>query len=179
MRIYVLPLDCKLAQRTLDGVMEDVTRGVRFFTPELVLLPRELRYGTNGSPLPGRDYVKYLVKKGTPIVAVVSRGFINDDDGEARSDYLGLAFQEDRVALARTATWLGRRERYRDLAQTIIHEVLHLGDVEHHNDRDRRKRWLCPMMAEVINPMRTTLEPCTPCRERFLRSWFARGRQRQ
>jgi len=161
MNIEVVPINCRLSERSLRDILEFVNAGMRKFPISFKLMPhhRTLKYVATCELMP---YIAGNFPR--PAIAVVSRSI---EKAEYSRFTMGIADDEQQVALVKSEPGYVGRLRNEGLAQTIIHEYLHLLGQNHHRRSTFTPDGLyCPFMHYGAAEL-TSLEPCIPCSEKI------------
>lgn len=159
MRFEVVPIQCRLSKTSLKEAVQYANIGTKYTPAGFRLRGRhQLK-----KCLSIEDLFEYVHEEMAPqTIVIISR----DLSYEYPNSYiLGLADSELQVGMARPDPEYRGKLRNEDLAQTMIHEGLHLTGKNHHTRQVyTRDGLLCPFM-HFSQPRKTDLHPCEKCRE--------------
>lgn len=157
-----MPIQCRLSRPSLTDVVQYANAGTAQTPAQFCLKPaHSLPYAMSAIEL--FHHVHEMFPPYT--IALVSRP-LRESDHNCR--FLGLADQDLLVALARGDTAARGKWRNVDLAQTLLHEAIHLTGRDHHRRTTyARDRLLCPFMYQSA-PRETALSPCKRCTKRLV-----------
>lgn len=159
MRFEVVPIQCRLSRASLKDIVQYANTGTQYTPVDFELRKRH----TLKKRMSIEDLFEYVHHELAPhTIVVLSRSL-----SYAYSDatILGLADDDLQVGMARADPGYRGRVRNEGLAQTIIHEAIHLTGEDHHTRKIYTSDGLfCPFMHSS-EPKNTDLYPCDQCRD--------------
>jgi len=168
MLITLIPIQCRLGYPSLVDIANYADMGVSE-------LPVDFKVTARHCPtykLSADELLEYAVEEFGPYTIVLTSMRLNPLETGLT---LGEAEGESRVGVARSEP--GHTKKWRDLslAQTIIHEFLHLCDLDHHKRPTRAlPKKYCPFM-HYSEAQETSLIPCNKCKY-DVRQFYERDR---
>lgn len=170
MDIAVVPLNCRLSARSLTEIVRLANIGLSNSPLTFTLK------GRHRTPkyYPIDELWEYMQKEfRSPMIAVVSRALATPNSARESANgtqiIFGLACKDLQLGLVwGHPTDRGQRRDY-GVAQTLIHELLHLAGEEHHvRSMMSWDGWYCPFM-EYQDVNVTSLYPCGACDNTLLK----------
>lgn len=160
MNIRVVAINCELSRANVRDAVNYANEGMSRL-PIRFRLERCSRRAPNNNV---NDLLLYLARTfDPPVIGIVSR-----DIGSTRED-IAFGITEDAwsTSLVRGDPTLRRGLRNRGIAQSLIHESLHIGMYEHHrNPLLSEDGQYCPF-NEFFDPVETSIYPCKRCHRKF------------
>jgi len=166
MRVLVVPLNCRLSSPHLEDIVGAANWGVKDMplTFELAARHRLRRY------IDRDDLLQYISRNFPPrTLAIVSRQIAYD----AHFETIGLADADLRAGVVRAEYGYRGELRNKGVAQTLMHEFMHLIGRDHHTEDVVTRGLYCPFM-EYSPAESTSVRLCDVC-SNDLRKFVARA----
>lgn len=168
MQISLVPINCRLGNKSWNLLTCDISRAFENLEVKLSVEPPVWE------DIDEYPDIFYILERGYPYfsIGVTSRTLSKKDPRYKTRQVFGEATSEPPYAMIRSNSHFSPRYKIMHLAQTAVHETLHMIGLDHHQKRVHSPNFLlCPMMPSS-GVYETSLRPCKKCYshfEKFLR----------